>query len=107
PFSAAKSPTASVPHAPQTPCTETAPTGSSIMSRSSSTQESTTITPPMAPASAAYGTGITLQPAVMETRPASAPLSVNEGSGFLNISQAVAMALSAPDTAAMFVVTAM
>src|SRR5687768_12491022 len=100
-------PTLSVPKAPQTPCTEMAPTGSSMRILSKNSTAPTTKAPPHKPI-IKLDTGEThAQEAVMATKPASAPLSVIETSGFLNNAQAVSIAAIAPAAAAIFVTTAM
>ncbi len=75
--------TTSVPQMPATRWTGMAPTTSSIFSLSSSGTAKTTITPPMAPMTMARpGVGVSGS-AVIDTRPASAPLSAMVRSIFL------------------------
>ena len=73
----AKMPTASRPHTPAVPCTEDAPTGSSIFSRCSTTWTLTSIsTAATAPMITAAQGATKAQGAVMPTSPARAPLLV-------------------------------
>ena len=73
-----------VPKAPQTPCTEMAPTGSSILSTLSKNEtENTSKTPARKPTTIAPAGLITFVPAVIATSPARAPLSVKLNRGFL------------------------
>src|SRR3989344_1629751 len=104
--SSANKPTASVPHAPHTPCTEIAPTGSSTLIESKNFTAATTIVPPIAPIIIALS-GLTFAvPAVIETKPASAPLSVIPMFGFELFNHVTAIAAVAPAAAASVVVTA-
>ncbi len=97
----------SVPKAPPTPWTDTAPTGSSIRSTlSMKSTESTTRTPAMRPIMRALA-GLTLaQPAVMATSPTRRPFIVIPTSGLPLLIHDVAIAAIAPPAAAMFVVIA-
>src|SRR3989442_16002812 len=71
------------PQAPFTPCTEMAPTGSSIRLLSQKYTDSTTRTPATKPIMQAPMESTNAQGAVMATRPASIPLQIIVGSGFL------------------------
>src|SRR6056297_3695549 len=103
--SSLESTTANSPHMPTTPCTEIAPTGSSILSVSSPMIEKTTSTPPIAPTIVA-STGLGASgSAVIATRPASAPFSAMVRSDFPNISRAVISAATTPPAAAILVLT--
>ena len=99
--SCANNPTAIVPHAPQTPCTEIAPTGSSICKvLSIKTTAHTTRIPATIPIITALPAETNAQPAVIPTRPARAPFKAILISGFLNIPQAVNIAaIDAADAA--------
>src|SRR5256886_10400891 len=71
-----------MPHSPLTPCTEIAPTGSSMRSRRSTKKTAThTSTPAIPPISTADGAVTNAHGAVMATSPASVPLANIEGSG--------------------------
>ena len=97
--------TATNPQIPATPCTEMAPTGSSIRMRSRANTEKTTITPPTAPIRVAVsGDGIRGS-AVIETRPASAPLSTIVRSARPSTTLAVSNAATTPPAAAALVFT--
>src|SRR5690606_28017862 len=96
----------SVPHVPQTPWTEMAPTGASTRTRSKNLTEPTTMAPPMAPMSTATGVVTVPTGAVIDTRPASRPLAAMETSGFLSTAQFTTMATTAPAQAATSVLTA-
>src|SRR5690606_22495949 len=61
-------PAARVPHTPQTPCTEIAPTGSSIRIRSKNSTEKTTTVPAISPMTMAAPGTTFAHPAVMPTR---------------------------------------
>ena len=91
---------------PQTPCTEMAPTGSSILIRSKKTIAITTMKPATRPMTIAAKLLTLAVPAVIPTSPASAPLSVMPGSGRPNTgyAHAVIIAASAPADAARVVV---
>ena len=95
-----------MPQAPHTPCTETAPTGSSILMRSKNSTANTTMTPAMAPMITAPQLLTLAHPAVIPTRPASTPLPVIATSGLPLTSQIVSMLATAPAAAASTVVTA-
>ena len=69
PISAAKMPTASVPHTPQNPCTDTAPTTSSISKRSRVFTPIYMIIPPIAPMMMASPGVTKAVGAVIATRP--------------------------------------
>ena len=96
---------ARVPQAPQTPCTEMAPTGSSILILSKKSTESTTMTPPAAPMMTALSGVTEAQGAVMATSPAKAPFKLMPISGLPNLIQEVTMARTAPAAAARLVLT--
>ena len=71
-----------MPHSPQAPCTEIAPTGSSMRSvRSTKKTDAQTRTPAAPPISTADGAVTKAQGAVMATSPASVPFASIEGSG--------------------------
>ncbi len=100
-----KIPAARVPQAPQTPCTEMAPTGSSIRILSKNSTEKTTSTPAMAPMMMALP-GVTLaHRLVMATSPARAPLRLMPISGLPNLIQEANMARMQPAAAARLVLT--
>src|SRR5437867_13390227 len=82
-FPSAKSPTASTPQAPLAPCTLIAPTGSStpILSKKKTLRQ--TSTPATAPIQNAPSGLTNAHGAVIATRPASSPLHIMAGSGFL------------------------
>src|ERR687891_1603979 len=90
----------SVPQVPQTPCTEMAPTGSSILILSKNITEPTTIAPAIAPMRTATDVVTVPQGAVIATRPASRPLAVIETSGLLVRSHMTPPATTAPAQAA-------
>ncbi len=95
--------TASRPQRPTTPCTEIAPTGSSILTLSIKTIENTTITPPTAPIMVAInGVGVS-GPAVIATRPAKAPFKIMVKSALPNSNLATTKAAITPPAAAAFV----
>src|SRR6266496_4301856 len=102
-----KMPTASTPQTPQVPCTETAPTGSSTPRRSKNQTDSTTSTPATMPTMAAAQGWMNAHGAVMPTSPASMPLAIMPGSGFLVRSCVHSMAMTAPNAAAVAVFVAM
>src|SRR5438046_4882413 len=78
----ASSPSARMPHNPFTPCTEIAPTGSSMRNLPSMKNTATqTNTPAIPPISTADGAVTNAHGAVMATNPASVPLAIIEGSG--------------------------
>src|SRR5210317_107306 len=97
--------TASTPQIPTVPCTEMAPTGSSILKLSSITIEPTTSRPPTAPMSVADSGAGDNGSAVIATSPASAPLSAIVRSAFPNQSQESNRANTNPPAAAIFVLT--
>ena len=79
----AKRPRERTPHAPFTPWTEIAPTGSSTFKvRSTKKTDQQTRTPETTPMSTAMGAVTKAQGAVIATRPASMPLAIMLGSGF-------------------------
>src|SRR6056297_203210 len=97
----------STPQAPTTPCTLTAPTGSSILTLSKKRTEKTTITPPTAPITTDI-IGVTAPHGpVMATRPARAPLPIMATSGLPLLIQIVMVVSRAPAAAASIVLTAM
>src|SRR5947209_2270251 len=71
------------PQQPFTPWTEMAPTASSILILSKKNTASTTRIPAMMPMIAAPPALTNAQGAVIATRPASMPLHIMDGSGFL------------------------
>src|SRR5690606_38826108 len=77
-----------------------APTGSSTRSRSNMATEYTTMTPPMAPMTAAAQVSTAPTGAVIATSPARRPLAANVTSGFPSRAQLTSMALTAPAQAA-------
>src|SRR5205814_9948600 len=71
-----------MPHNPLTPCTEIAPTGSSMCSLPSMKKTATqTNTPAIPPISTADGAVTNAHGAVMATNPATVPFANIEGSG--------------------------
>src|ERR1700761_9369946 len=95
------------PQAPQAPCTETAPTGSSILSFSSTKKTlKYMMIPAIAPKATAAQASTKAQGAVMATRPASMPLQERDGSGFPMRIQAMIMAATAPAAEASIVFVA-
>ena len=86
--------------------TETAPTGSSMCSRSKANTESTTSTPATRPIAMAAFAVTRSQGAVMATRPAREPLSAIVRSGLPMMIHAVTRAATVPAQAARFVVMA-
>ena len=97
--------TAKIPQIPHTPCTEMAPTGSSILILSNATIEATTIAPPIAPMTTERpGAGLRGS-AVIETRPASAPFNAMVRSDLPNANRAAIKAATKPPAAAMLVLT--
>src|SRR5665647_3331985 len=94
------------PHSPLTPCTETAPTGSSTLSRpSTKTIEPTTRRPATRPISAAPTLLTKAHGAVTATRPASMPLAAIDGSGFPYSFHTRNIAVRQPKEQAMNVLT--
>ena len=104
----AKIPTASTPHAPQTPCTETAPTGSSTPRFSKNHTDSTTMRPAMRPMTAAAHGCTNAHGAVIATSPASMPFAIIPGSGWCALARICTqnIATTAPNAAAIAVFTA-
>src|SRR5215470_18044634 len=103
----AKSPTASTPHAPHTPCTEMAPHGSStraFLSKNSTLQQ--TNMPAMMPMTTEAQGATNAHGAVIATSPASMPLQVIEISGLPHFQFVQHMAITAPAHAASSVFTA-
>ena len=100
-----KMPTANVPQIPQVRWTESAPTGSSILTRSKSSTDATTMRPAIRPMSMAALTETVSAPAVMPTSPASAPFSTMLKSGLCWSVQEAAIAPITPAAAASDVVT--
>ena len=94
------------PQTPHTPCTEKAPTGSSISAASKAATENTTIIPPTAPAAHAPTKPMFPQPAVILTSPASIPLIIIVRSGLPEVRVESTVAVIAPPAAANVVVTA-
>ena len=95
---------AKVPQIPQIPCTEMAPTGSSIFALSKKMMEPTT-SPPAIPPIKMESKIVTISAlAVMPTRPAKMPLRPIERSGFLRRNHDMSIAPSAPAPAAIVVV---
>src|SRR5437879_11776499 len=71
-----------MPHNPLTPCTEIAPTGSSMRSLPAMKNTATqTNTPAIPPITTADGAVTNAHGAVMATNPASVPVAIVEGSG--------------------------
>src|SRR5688572_7344531 len=103
----ANSPTQIVPNTPPTRWTESAPTGSSTLNLSQQRTDSTTRPPATAPMIAAAPTLTTAHGAVIATNPARQPLRIMLKSGLPRTSQATAVAATAPNAAAVLVVTAM
>ena len=84
PPSVAKTPTNIVPNAPHTPCTDIAPTATSIFNLLSiNSIENTTTIPQIKPIISAPAGLTAAQPAVTPTNPAKTPFKVIEISGFL------------------------
>src|SRR6056297_2542518 len=84
-----------------------APTTSSILNRSSIGTVNTTITPPIAPISVASPSDGASGSAVIDTSPASAPLSTMVRSTFLYITCVMISAATAPPAAAVLVLAKM
>src|SRR5688572_21197344 len=103
----ANSPTQIVPNMPQTRWTQRAPTGSSSRSLSNISTLKTTSAPAAVPMIAAPATVTTAHPAVMPTSPARQPLRIIDRSGLPSTIQATIVAETAPNAAAVLVVTAM
>src|SRR5215469_14085151 len=106
-FPLAKIPKEITPQSPLTPCTEIAPTGSSTPTLSQKNTLSTTITPAMAPITAAAQLDTNAHGAVIATRPASMPLHIMEGSGFLPVAIMNTIEAREPVTPASIVFTTM
>src|SRR5262249_10501419 len=102
----AKSPTASTPHAPQVPCTEIAPHGSSTPRRSKNATLATTSQPATPPMTMAAHGATNAQGAVMATRPASIPLHAIETSGLPYLRSVTIIAITNPTQLASNVFTA-
>src|SRR6056297_3298825 len=66
----------STPQAPTTPCTLTAPTGSSILTLSKKRTEKTTITPPTLPIMATSGLPLLIQIVMVVSRAPAAAASI-------------------------------
>src|ERR1051326_2760465 len=95
------------PHAPLTPCTLMAPTGSSTPILSKKNTASTTKLPGISPMMAAPPALTNAQGAVIATRPASMPLHIMDGSGFLVRNHHIhSVAANAPVAEASIVLTA-
>ena len=94
-----------IPRNPQTPCTDEAPTGSSIFITWSikSTAKIMTV-PQIAPIRTAPTGDTRSQPAVMPTSPANTPLRVSDNDGFLYFIQATIREKNPPAQAARLVV---
>src|SRR6056297_3262229 len=99
--------TAIVPQIPANRCTGIAPTTSSIFSLSRSGTVKTTMTPPTAPITSARKSDGASGSAVIDTRPARAPLSTMVRSGFLYMTCVRISAVTAPAAAAMLVLAKM
>ena len=95
--------TAKIPKIPTVPCTEIAPTGSSILSLSRPMMLNTTSAPPIAPMIVASSGLGSAGSAVIATRPASAPLSAIVRSALPNRMRATNSAAINPPAAAAFV----
>ena len=91
------------PNKPTTPCTEIAPTGSSIFSLSRPIIEATTSTPPTAPNKVACSALGVDGSAVMATKPAKAPFNAMVKSALRNNTTDNASAATAPAAAAALV----
>src|SRR5712675_1396331 len=95
------------PHAPLTPWTLIAPTGSSMPILSKKNTASTTSTPETKPMIAAPPALTNAQGAVIATSPASMPLHIMDGSGFLVLNHHMYnVAATAPVADASMVLTA-
>src|SRR5690606_11182968 len=104
PPSKAKTPTRTVPKKPHTPCTETAPTGSSIfILLSMKPMERTTMIPQIRPMAKAPQVFTAPHPAVIPTRPAEAPFKLMEISAFPYLNQEKKSAPMAPQAPARLV----
>ena len=95
--------TSSKPNRPMTPCTEIAPTGSSIFRRSIPTILNTTMIPAIRPNNVACSAVGVDGSAVMATNPASAPFKAMVRSAFPNSARAVNSAATKPAAAAALV----
>ncbi len=90
---------------PHTPCTDDAPTGSSICSLwSMNSMAYTSTIPQSSPITTAPQGDTTSQPAVMPTRPARMPFKVRESEGLPYLNQVTNMVATPPATAARLVV---
>src|SRR5882724_8444707 len=95
------------PNAPFTPCTEMAPTQSSMPIFSKKNTDSTTRMPEMRPMAAAAPALTKAHGAVIATKPANMPLHIMYGSGFLVLNHHIYMvAARAPVAEASIVLTA-
>ncbi len=88
---------------PAMPCAAKAPTGSSIPTRSTRSEPSTTITPATKPIRIAAHGATKAQAAVIATSAAIAPFSIIERSGFLITIHDTVTAPMTPAAAARFV----
>src|SRR5437879_9245919 len=97
-----------MPHNPLTPCTEIAPTGSSMRSLPSMKNTATqTNTPAIPPISTADGAVTNAHGAVMATNPASVPLAIIEGSGLPYLNHMYSIDMNPPAAPASIVFVAM
>src|SRR5436190_1422250 len=97
-----------MPHSPLTPCTEIAPTGSSMRNRRSMKKTAAhTSTPATPPISTAEGAVTKAHGAVMATRPASVPFANIEGSGLSYLIHMYSIAVMLPAAPASIVFVAM
>src|SRR2546428_12360864 len=96
-----------MPQNPLTPCTEIAPTGSSMRSlrsmKKTATQTKTPATPPI---NTADGAVTKAQGAVIATSPASAPFASMDGSGLPYLSHRYSIAVMPPAAPASMVLVA-
>ena len=107
PLSVLNKPTARVPQMPQVPCTEKAPTGSSMRRESMNPTDQTTRAPAMNPTTQAAGIEKPSQPAVTPTRPARMPLMVIVRSGLPPVNWLIKVPEMPPAAPPRVVVTAM
>src|SRR5213083_2480039 len=97
-----------MPHNPFTPCTEIAPTGSSMRNLPSMKNTATqTNTPAIPPISTADGAVTNAHGAVMATNPASVPLAIIEGSGLPYLNHMYSIDVIPPAAPASIVFVAM
>ena len=96
---------ASSPQMPADPCTDMAPTGSSILSLSRKVMENTTRMPPTAPTNRDNSMLPDSGDAVIETSPARAPFNAMVRSALPNSARARTSAATKPPQAAMLVLT--